>query len=301
MNYSLIRPLVADLEDKWQAKLRSYDNPDPRIANGEWQFFDIEDVPVDKRTSTEEVFRERGGQRKTTTTGGSAPTMPGRNNQADTDLPDSLEPPVVLAIGANYTQRKGSQRVWGKSPYLGEENGKPRVTPVKSSGNGSIMRRCLDDTFAAYSNNPADWTQRCLASDDAIAVGPQLARSSYILIATNFSPLITYLSWQNYPPQYRAHMLTLFNAGFDYLDNLLAVLNTNGVGIFVHVGHGLHSEVPALFRQWQTKHRIKPWMITANLARPFPKSTAKRKAFYEAKIPEGPTPEQRDTLVNFIE
>jgi hypothetical protein len=186
---------------------------------------------------------------------------------AKTNPDDDL--PVVLAIGINYMQNTKCQ-IW-PTPCL-RAHRSPMVT-----GTPSRMFGVLNNAFKAYLSDPLDWVNRSLASDVKIPVP-----HDYILIATNFSPIITFQSWQKYDPQYRANLLTLFSSGFDYLDELMLILKSNKMTPDVIVGHGLHSEVPSLFRKWQDKHSHRPWLLTSNLARPFPMG---KNSFYQRPPP----------------
>ena len=180
--------------------------------------------------------------------------------------------PVVLAIGINYTQNKNCC-IWPK-PCLGAP-GSPAVTI--STSTLSPMLREIECAFKAYSSDPMGWVNRCLASDAKIPVP-----TGYLLIATNFSPLITFKSWQKYDPQYTAALLTLFSSGFEYLDDLMSLLKKNAIMPEVIVGHGLGSEVPVLFRKWQSERNHRRWLLTPNLARPFPNGP---NAFFKRQPP----------------
>src|ERR1035441_324112 len=235
MKYQQIVPLIEALELKWQSTLRAIStNPDLLIANGQVQFFDIENTPA----------------------------------KAEHDEPGINEPEraVVVAVGINYWQNL--HRHGWCTPCLGRN---PNGSPIAvSSDLPSAMRNHLDQTFAKYVNHPKDWVDRCLASDAGIPVKPVDLQNGYILIATNFSPLITFKPWQEYDPQYRANLLRLFRGGCDYLDDLRTALTAGGINIAVWVGHGLGSEVPVLFGKWQAPHDLAPWIVTSNLGRRLP-------------------------------
>lgn len=245
MNYIQLLTLVEGLETKWLANLDAVSHLDSRIANGEAQFFDIEDAAGPKV--------------------------------------DSAPVTLVVAIGANFAQKRTSAP-W-VSPYRKSTGtGKPVVVTLPSSP----MRKHLDETFHAYSTDAMGWKVRRLASDENLHLPKH-----YILIATNFSPLITFEPWQDYSPQYRAHLLTLFRCGFDYLDDLLLTLKRNGIEPPLLVGHGLDSEVPVLFRRWQTTHKLQHWLLTQNMGRPL---SAHPNVFYKKSPPVPPPPRKADLL-----
>lgn len=244
MTYAQIKALVDALELNWQNRLWNLPgNPDPRIANGQVQFFDAENTP--------------------------APVGP------------YIEIPLVVAIGANFAQ--STRKCQWFTPYLGLN---PTGSPIASSLPTSPMRRCLDEAFTAYAANAQGWVDRCLASAPNIPVGPGQFPRGYVLLATNVSPFITFRPWQEYDEQYRANLLTFFQAGYDYLNALLLQLRAKNIQPTVFVGHNLHSEVPALFRSWQTLNGLEPWLITSNLSqRGFRNG---QNAFCNKPIPDGP-------------
>jgi hypothetical protein len=166
--------------------------------------------------------------------------------QPDEDLP------VVLGVGSNYGQNPSIFSEF--APYYGAD---PFGNPIVNSPVGSVMRTIMDLTFNSYTAAPYEWQKRFVASSSQIKVP-----SRYILIATNFCPFISFLSWQDpaYWAPYRAELLSSLGGEFKHLIDIAGI-----VGDALWVGHGMDSEVPVLFRCFQRKMNISQWLLSFNL------------------------------------
>ena len=180
-----------------------------------------------------------------------------------------MDLPVVVGIGINYGQ--GSAKYPGFTPYLGRtDEDLPIVEEPLPTGlarkrvHPSAMRRMMDLTFDSYSKAPRSWFDRKIASSASIPLPRKSAGGlyQYHLVATNFCPFITFQEWQTNWEPYRADILSRLDARFSHLDDL-AILLRNYEPVWV--AHTICSEVPSLFRLWQTAQGIEPWLLTCNL------------------------------------
>jgi hypothetical protein len=170
---------------------------------------------------------------------------------ADKDLP------VVVAIGSNYGQ--GNKSYPWLTPYLVRDTvGNPKIIDPPAL---TTMRKNMVKSFQEYSAAPQAWVDRHLASANNIPI-----QKEFHLVVTNFSPFITCFSWQDYEMAERANLLSLLGGDFPHLDNLF---NNLSGSVCLSVAHSLGSEVFSLFRLWQTRHSITPWLLTSNLSMPF--------------------------------
>jgi hypothetical protein len=202
----------------------------------------------------------------------------------DTDLP------VVVGVGINYWQEPLLHSAF--DPHLGvDPNGRPRVedTPAPASkpggltaphaAGGSVMRQMVNMTLDSYYSDPEAWTVRQLASSPNISL-PSRGNYSYLLLATNFCPFLTFESWQDYWEPYRAAWLSVLGGEFVHLDDLRALLPDG----FLWVAHNIGSEVPVLFRLWQTRRCLRNWLLTYNLNRMNPPGSLPKKPLPVAPV-----------------
>jgi len=130
------------------------------------------------------------------------------------------------------------------------------------------MRNNLDNTLKAYCAAQRDWVDRHLAS--AISIKKP---KCFHLVVTNLSPFITCYSWQKYEMAERANLLSLLGGEFPHLDELAKKLSGK---VDLWVAHSLGSEVFSLFRLWQTRRLLTPWLLTSNLSMPFTGAFSRR-------------------------
>lgn len=173
--------------------------------------------------------------------------------------------PVVVAVGANYTQDKVS-------------------TPRDVHGIGGVsakLKSCrtwLDRGFASYKSDPVLWTRRCAAQSPHLGVPMQSRylgvpmQSRYHLVMTNFCLWITKRSWSEIQAQVRADLLQN-NACFRGIPSvspawphLEALANALAEWSPLWVGHGCRTEVSAIFRQFIDAKMSSPWILMPNLA-----------------------------------
>lgn len=168
--------------------------------------------------------------------------------------------PIVVGIGVNYSQK--FERKAPHSPWLPDQpSGLPGV-----EDHDAKMRAVLNETFDAYESNPKLWVDRHLAPEALRQIPPDrknAPRRNFFLVATNFSPFVTFQEWQQYDSADRAHVLAALTGQLQHLDDLLAILGKE----VLWVGHGLGAEAFALFRLWQERNSITQWLLTANLSR----------------------------------
>lgn len=192
---------------------------------------------------------------------------------------------IVVGIGINYAQ----EFKWytPHTPWLpAQASGLPGVEDNQSPD----MRVVLNETFDAYESDPQMWVDRNLASHLLLPT-PPIPRN-YFLVATNFSPFITYKRWQEYggDPADRAQVLAALDGQMQHLDDLLETLGRE----VLWVGHGLGSEAFVLFRQWQQRNSVPHWLLTANLSglsRGKIRAAAGKIRFWQRDRPKRPNPE----------
>jgi hypothetical protein len=168
--------------------------------------------------------------------------------------------PLVVAIGANYTQ--GSNEVpRDMHPSFGTEEDLTKWRNLAHVGLGH------------YAANQRCWYDASVASSDSISIP-----SSYRFLMTNFCLWITEDSWPNIRPSRRADLLahnpptgTGNSTGMGswwHLRELAKMLNSHGVQT-IWVGHGTDCEVFALFRQFMLELDQPDWLLLPNVSRPY--------------------------------
>ena len=170
------------------------------------------------------------------------------------DSTSGQELPVVIAVGANYTQSE-------------------EKTPRDVFGHGCVSaklkswRTWLDRGFADYRKNPSLWVKRCAAPSHCVPVPPP---GEYHLVMTNFCLWITKRNWSAIQAQIRADLLqnnAVFAGGpssapdWPHLKDL-----HNDLPGSLWVGHGSRTEVFTLFRQFIDKQNNTPWLLTPNVS-----------------------------------
>ena len=180
--------------------------------------------------------------------------------------------PVVVAIGANYTQDgvtlpSGGTGVVLKSPPWVEE----QLTSC---------RKNFINGLVAYHSNVNDW-------QNLAAAGPNMPTciENFHLVMTNFCPWITQLAgasvsgnWDALSGSVQAELLTnrasLSSGGFaqvfGHLNALYGELSQSESVYWC--AHGIHSGVFPLFRLWQSSQscRLKErWILLNNLSRQY--------------------------------
>jgi len=89
---------------------------------------------------------------------------------------------------------------------------------------------------------------------------------------TNFSVWITKVSWQNIDEHKRADLLQNNPLGtpgsglvrWAHLDDLIGELRSNDESV-LWIGHSIHAEIFALFRQYVALMGLQPWLLLPNL------------------------------------
>lgn len=160
--------------------------------------------------------------------------------------------PVVVAIGANYTQseEKTPRDIW-RSPTAVEDD----------------LKKCRARVDEALRELNQRWVELAKASHEAFALG-----EGYHLVMTNFCLWNTDVRWQNIDPKCRATLLAnnpSFNGGatsapgWAHLARLSSALSSNPP---LWIAHGIHSEVFNLFQPLAASLGMKRWMMTPNLS-----------------------------------
>jgi hypothetical protein len=169
--------------------------------------------------------------------------------------------PIVVGVGINYGQQNKyftdfTPLIVATAGKLDVEDKSPSPTP---------MRRMMDVTFDAYASNPQDWCDRKIAASPCIKLpkNPATGKYEYLLVATNFCPFLTFLTWQDslYFEPYRAELLVQLDGKFTHLDDLEVLLREKAIW----VAHGTGAEVPILFRLWQKRCGLDRWLMSCNL------------------------------------
>lgn len=182
------------------------------------------------------------------------------------DKPDnshSEEPlPVVIAIGANYTQGLNEAPRDYNPPYGTEED-------------LNKWRNLTDAGLKHYGTAPNQrtWYDASVASSNKIAIP-----KAYHFVMTNFCLWITENSWQDVRPSRRADLLannpqavsgkSTAPGSWWHLQELANALEENQVTT-LWVGHGSDCEVFALFRQFVTTLSTPDWLLLPNVSRPY--------------------------------
>jgi hypothetical protein len=163
--------------------------------------------------------------------------------------------PVVVAIGGNYTQDTVD------TPR--EQYNFPNAVEADLSSN----RRCLEKGFECCKKKIAIWEDKCAINSQSFIIPTE-----FHFVMTNFCIWITKRSWQKTSPQARTDLLennpplgSKSTAPGDWAHLAELVNDLDSVDV-VWVGHGMHCEVFALFRQFIRSARIAKWMLLPNLA-----------------------------------
>lgn len=177
------------------------------------------------------------------------------------------ELPVVIAVGANYTQ--------GRQHLPSEPKSSPLVAPPWIEEPLISCRNQLINGLAAYTSQYKIW-------QDLAAAGIKMPTDlkKFHLVMTNFCPWVTdkaagYATsgnWDALSASVQAELLTNAlshqNSASDHLDDLLSELN--GDENVYWCAHGLHSGVFPLFRMWQRSRQCQlgeRWILLNNLSR----------------------------------
>jgi hypothetical protein len=170
---------------------------------------------------------------------------------------------IVVCIGANYTQGKGNNST---RDFI-EEGNKP-------------MRDILGHGFADFASKKSVWVKNKHAPSE-FQLEDSLKKGNFHLVITNFCPFHTKQSWQSNLESERADLLSFDDWKFKHLDQLYSELKKLNP---LWIGHGLHSEIPCLFRQFQRRKDILRWLLMPNLSYrynyeewPFSKSEEERR------------------------
>lgn len=152
---------------------------------------------------------------------------------------------VVVCIGVNYTQGKGNNSTSG---FI-EEGNKP-------------MRDFLRNGFADFASKKSAWVKNKHAPSE-FQLEDSLKKGNFHLVITNFCPFDTITKWQDNLESERADLLGYDDWKFKHLDQLYSELKKLNP---IWIGHGLHSEIPCLFRQFQRRKDILRWLLMPNLS-----------------------------------
>ena len=169
-----------------------------------------------------------------------------------------FELPVVVAIGGNYTQAKAQ---------VPRDNKPPFIPPVADDLNA--CRTYLKTGFDHYSLRRQRWFGNCVGSSTEISL---FEDDGFHLVMTNLCLWITKNSWQNIGSAFRTDLLqnNPFFGGrpsspgqWAHLTALAYELRNCDV---IWIGHGIHSEVFALFRLFMRSLVNPDWLLMPNLA-----------------------------------
>ncbi|GEM_PF-1298027 len=152
---------------------------------------------------------------------------------------------VVVCIGANYTQGEAQNCT---SAFI-EDDGKP-------------MRKNLNLGLKNFANKKSAWVENKHAPNN-FQLEESLKNENYHLVITNFCPFDTITKWQDNLESERADLLGFDDWTFKHLDQLYSELKKLNP---LWIGHGLHSEIPCLFRQFQRRKDILRWLLMPNLS-----------------------------------
>ncbi|MFT5029852.1 MAG: hypothetical protein ACI9VS_002298 [Candidatus Binatia bacterium] len=235
MKYSALHKIIQDLEITWQAQFtKACPQPPSNAANREIQFFSVE---------------SQDGKRTDLTV-------------ADADLP------VVVGVGINYWQRPIQPQPQPKwpIPHLGRNsNNDPEVVDNTRSNMRSFLDLYLKRFASLGPKFKKDWLRHGLVSSINI---PTFPSSRYYLVATNLSPVLTRIAWQEHTPTEQQPLRNLCR--FDHLNDLFS----SGFQDALWVGHG-KAEIWPVFPLWMSQ--LPPqnsgsihWLLTENLGRSHP-------------------------------
>lgn len=152
---------------------------------------------------------------------------------------------VVVCIGANYTQGKAQS-----------------FTDAFIEDDGGQMRKNLNLGLKNFANKKSAWVKNKHAPD-RFQLEESLENKNFHLVITNFCPFDTKTKWQDNLESERADLLGFDDWTFKHLDQLYSKLKELNP---LWIGHGLHSEIPCLFRQFQRRKDILRWLLMPNLS-----------------------------------
>lgn len=172
---------------------------------------------------------------------------------SDADLP------VVVGVGINYGQGEPKQR--GSYPVHHLLAHKP---PALVEDYAKGMRAATDATLDAYCFAAQTWVTNNYASGLGLWPSPQGEPRShhYHLVATNFSPFISWQRWTEHAPIDQASLRSAW-PNTQHLDDLFSLLNLHANTLWI--GHGKEA-VWGDFRRWQKKQGVGRWLLTHNLS-----------------------------------
>lgn len=159
------------------------------------------------------------------------------NSKKNLDLDE-----IIICVGSNYTQGTGN---------------------ISIEENNSSLRRNLDRGLKDFSKKQSSWIKRLHAGEKIEALRANCLNDGYHLIITNFCPFITKQRWQNHSESERANLLLWDSNQFLHLKDLLDKFNAYNP---IWIGHGIHCEVPYLFRQFILQNKISRWLLMPNLS-----------------------------------
>lgn len=164
--------------------------------------------------------------------------------------------PLVICIGGNYSQAK---TVVPRDFRCSDSSVLDDLTTCRSN-----LRKGLDH----YAGARSTWASACAASSSTIRLPID---GAFHLVMTNFCLWITRQSWQNLGSQVRADLLENNvphngkGTGPGQWEHLISLRKVVSEYEVTWVGHGIHSEVFALFRQFM-RNQDAPWLLMPNLA-----------------------------------
>jgi len=166
---------------------------------------------------------------------------------------DEMVLPVVIGIGINYCQQRENATFPKLNRWLRDkECGLPTIIDHEPH-----MRRAADLAIAAYHRNTRAWSEPFEGRPAHAENVPPIA--DYILIATNFSPLITIKQWTKHTTAERA---ALMGAATVDLNRFIKLVEST---VDLWIGHGrLHWERFDALRQ--ETGAMPNWMVTYNLS-----------------------------------
>jgi len=225
MRYSELHTLILDLETRWQAELLKVSPSAPSgAANGEIQFFSVES----------------------------------HDGQGNDLTESSADLPVVVGLGINYGQNPTTQP-WG-TPFLGRNTrGRPQVIDNESTA----MRRNVDATLSHFERNNGQhkraWMDLGLVSSSEL-ITP--VGQPYLLVAANFSPVITLQEWGEHSTIEKNSILSAFAA--TYMEDLFHAIPSDSL-LIVHGKEYVWPPFSILYPF--LKRKPGDWLKTDNLGR----------------------------------
>jgi len=188
----------------------------------------------------------------------------GLDDSSQTPPAPNLSLPIIVAIGANYTQ--GTTPVPRKSQ-----------SSFDVEDNLSSCRSIINLGLSHYKKNRQQWHRASVTSSPSINVPDR-----YHLLMTNFCLWITNDFWTKIPPSRRADLLvnnpttitgqSTAPGSWYHLDELARCLKDIKV---LWIGHGMRSEVFALFRQFMQQLEKPNWILLPNVSRGYKFDTSR--------------------------